>query len=141
MAKILNYDFYGITIVSLGNRKYAVGTDDEADRAVEGYIHDSVWSFKADFIASHAIIDDVEVIKLIQSKYEDANPMLHNIIPDFKKFVDDAIGADSRGHFLSSYDGNESTLDEIDDDDAQEIAEVLEIDTEEFSSYYVYRLN
>jgi hypothetical protein len=141
VTKILNYDFYGMTIVNLGNREYAVGTDEEANAATYGYINDSVWSFNPDFIASHAIIDDIEVIKLIQSKCEDANPTLHKLIPDFDKFFSDAVGADGRGHFLSSYDGNESTLDEIDDDDAQEIAEVLEIDTEEFSSYYVYRLN
>jgi len=143
VAKILDYDLYGMTIVSLSNREYAVGTDEEANAATYGYIKDSVWSFNfnPDFIASHAIIDDVDVIKLIQAKCEDANPTLHKLIPDFDKFFSDAVDGDGRGHFLSSYDGNEYTLCDIDDDDAQEIAELLEIDTEEFSSYYVYRLN
>jgi len=141
MTKILGYDFYGMTMVSLGNREYAVGTNDEADTAVEKYIHDSVWSFESNFIASHAIIDDIDVIKVIQSKYEDANPMLHKLIPDFKKFVHDAVSADSRGHFLSSYNGEEYTLDEIDSDDTREIARILKIKKKDWSNYYVYRLN
>jgi hypothetical protein len=29
------------------------------------------------------------------------------MIKDMDDFVDDAIGADGRGHFLSHYDGNE----------------------------------
>ena len=133
-----------MTIVSLGNREYAVGSDSsdsEADAAVKDYIQNSVWSFRPEFIAGHSIIDDVDIIKIIQSKYEESNDSILKLIKDFDSFVDDAVSSDGRGHFLSSYDGCEVTLDNLDEDDTQKIAELLDIDDEDWSETYVYRIN
>ena len=58
-------------------------------------------------------------IKELQGKYEDGNDGLINLIDNFGKFVDDAVSTDGRGHFLSTYDGNEN----------------------EEGDYYIYRTN
>lgn len=64
-------------------------------------------------------MDLEEYIKSIQEKYESGNSELLRLIDDVDDFVSDAISADGRGHFLSSYDGNE----------------------EEQDGYYIYRTN
>ena len=88
---------------------YSVLTDDEADKAVKGYIEESVCFFNTSFIASHSDVDE-EVIKKLQELYEDSNKAIKSLIKDFDHFVDDAICADGRGHFLSSYDGEENEI-------------------------------
>ena len=86
---------------------YLVYTDDEADEAVYNYIDESVCFFRSDFIAAHAEVDE-EVIKKLQELHENSNNAIKSLIKDFDHFVDDAICADGRGHFLSSYDGEEN---------------------------------
>ena len=86
---------------------YLVYTDDEADEAVYNYIDESVCFFRSDFIAAHAEVDE-EVIKKLQELHENSNKAIRSLIKDFDHFVDDAICADGRGHFLSSYDGEEN---------------------------------
>jgi hypothetical protein len=88
---------------------YSVLTDDEADKAVKGYIEESVCFFKSDFISAHSEVDE-EVIKKLQELYENSNTAIRSLIKDFDHFVDDAICADGRGHFLSSYDGEENEI-------------------------------
>jgi len=58
-------------------------------------------------------------IKEQQERYEDGNDTLKAVITDFKRFVREAEMSDGRGHFLSSYDGNE----------------------EEEGNFYIYRTN
>ena len=60
-----------------------------------------------------------EHIKEVQGRYEDGNQELLRLIDDIDEFVEDAIRADGRGHFLSSYDGDEN----------------------EEGDYYIYRTN
>ena len=52
-------------------------------------------------------MDLEEFIKEIQGKYEDGNQELLRLIDDIDDFVEDAVSADGRGHFLSPYDGRE----------------------------------
>lgn len=124
-----NYDHYGLTVFSLGGKEYAIGTEDEADEAAEAYIKDTVWAFNASFIASH--IGHGELEEMIQgfqeAKCEDANEVILNMIEsmgDWDDFVGSAIGADGRGHFMSSYDGHEN-----------------EIETADGELLYIYRTN
>lgn len=141
LAQELDYDFYGMTVVEIYGREYAIGGDSEADVAAKECIRQSVWSFCPEFLANHMPID-ADIIKIIQeAKYEDANEPLTELLRNFNEFVDDAVGADGRGHFVSSYDGEENTLDGIDEDDASEIAKLLDIDEDDWSGTYVYRLN
>ena len=60
------------------------------------------------------------MVKSFQEKHcESANDTILALIDDLDEFVQDAISSDGRGHFLSSYDGEE-------------------VETE---NYYIYRIN
>ena len=90
---------------------YSVYTDEEADEKAEIYISESVWAFNAGFIINHSKLpyEAIEMVEGFQSaKCEDANDTILALIDDFDEFVSDAISADGRGHFLSSYDGEEN---------------------------------
>lgn len=47
-------------------------------------------------------------IKAMQEKAEGANDAFEKVIPDVQSLIHSAIDADGRGHFLSSYDGEEN---------------------------------
>lgn len=70
-------------------------------------------------------MDDLRLaIRAAQERlYEGANAIIHALIDDLNDFVDDAIAADGRGHFISSYDGEEHEV------------------TVDGETYYVYRLS
>ena len=104
LAKHLNCSI-DEAVVSMDD--YLVYTDDEADEAVYNYIDESVCFFRSDFIAAHAEVDE-EVIKKLQELHENSNKAIRSLIKDFDHFVSDAVCADGRGHFLSSYDGEEN---------------------------------
>jgi hypothetical protein len=90
---------------------YLVLTDEEADEKAEIYISETVWAFNASFIINHSNLP-YEAIEMVQAfqreKCEDANETILALINDFDEFVSDAISADGRGDFLSSYDGKEN---------------------------------
>ncbi len=113
----------------VGNREYMVLTDTEADERVQEDIKDTVWAFNADFIIEHSSILDYDkgsyqIIKAIQEQCENGNEAMLKLIRNFDRFVEDAIDADGRGHFLSTYDGKEH---EFYDEDGED--------------YYIYRMN
>lgn len=90
---------------------YLVCTDEEADEAAKQYIEESVWAFNASFIINHSKLpyEAREMIENLQTtKCEGANDTILALIDDFDEFVSAAISADGRGHFLSSYDGEEN---------------------------------
>lgn len=105
---------------------YDVLTDSEADEKAKAYILESVWAFRPEFLAAHLKDGiDIDVVKAIQGneKYEDNNKAILSIIDDVDHFVSEAIACDGRGHFLSSYDGEEHEV---------TIGKV---------TYYIYRTN
>ena len=100
-----NYDHYGLEIYN----GYAVGTEEEADKAVEEHIKDSAWAFNPEFLQEMTDIPQA-AFAAMQDKCEDSNDPILQIIEQscgLEDFVEAAVGADGRGHFLSSYDGNE----------------------------------
>ena len=116
--------------------EYAVYTDDDADREVREQIVDSLWAFNPDFIVKHmrgydelSSFDERETVNAleeVQSKLaESANPLVKAIIEDIDEFVEDAVDSDGRGHFISSYDGEELEL----------------ADDKGYIQYYAYRIN
>ena len=116
-----NYDHYGMTIYD----GYAIGTDEEADEAAAEYIKQTLWAFNASFIVCECGLDG-SLEECIQSwqeqKCEGANDGIESLIENscgMDEFIESAISADGRGHFMSSYDGYE-----IEQDD-----------------YYIYRIN
>lgn len=103
------------TFEIVGN-EYKVLTEEEADAEAEDYIKDSLWAFNADFILDHANIsttecaynDIVEAFRMMQTRLcENANALVEALINDIDQFVYDAIETDGRGHFISSWDGEE----------------------------------
>lgn len=100
---------YDDNVFTLGGDDYRVLTDDEADEACKAYIKDSLWSFSADFLSGETGIDDT-VFKALADKCEGANDAVESIIKGtcgIDDFVESAIGADGRGHFLNHEDGDE----------------------------------
>jgi transcriptional regulator with XRE-family HTH domain len=106
---------------SHGREEYLVLDDDEADERAEEDIKNTIWAFNADFIAAHSKgdISAKNIRKMQEEMSEDAGPIIEAIIKDMDHFIDDAIKSDGRGHFISSYDGEEN----------------------EEGKFYIYRLN
>lgn len=104
---------YDDCLLEIGSNEFLVLTDDEADQKTADYIRESICFFNSDFIAYHTVLDSEAIQAICKDKYEDINPALIALIGDgMQDFIDDAIGADGRGHFLSSYDGNEIEIGE-----------------------------
>ncbi len=99
---------YDESMFNVGSQEYLVLTDKEADTRAAASIEDSLWAFRPEFLASHSDAD-AEVFKTMQdtNKCESLSPIFKKLIRDWAHFVDDAIKADGRGHFISHYDGEE----------------------------------
>jgi hypothetical protein len=103
---------------SNGRKEYAVGTDKEADEACKEYITDAAWAFRSSFICEYCKLPQelAEALEALQEKKcEGANDAILALIEKtdggLDRFAEEAISADGRGHFLSSYDGNENEKD------------------------------
>lgn len=106
---------YGENSFDAEGGEYLVLTDGEADELVAERIKESLWAFNAEFIASHTKhgLDDaqIEAIKEMQGRLcESANSIIEALIEDLDYFIEDAIRADGRGHFIASYDFEEGEL-------------------------------
>jgi hypothetical protein len=91
--------------------EYLVLTEAEANLAVAENIKESLWAFNAEWMAGEGFIRG-SVVKSLQKMQEEmcegANDIILDMVGDkFRKLVDRAVQADSRGRFLSSYDGKE----------------------------------
>lgn len=108
-AKELSVSKYDDSVFELGSKEFMVLTDKEADERVKESIKETVWAFRASFLESHIKdLDKKSIEQIQQSMNEDANKVLTRLIEDFDHFVNDAVLSDGRGHFLSSYDGEEN---------------------------------
>lgn len=116
--------------------EFYVLEDERAYALAFQLIEAELWAFAPDFIAEHlkhdivycdnpVNLDDLRLaIRAVQERlYEGANAIIHALIDDLEEFVDDAIAADGRGHFISSYDGEEHEV------------------TVDGETYYIYRLS
>ena len=106
------WNTYGIKNES---EEYLVLTEDEADKEAKAEIKESLWAFKAEFILQECGMDisnkvENSLIAMQKACCEDCNDFILALIEGscgLDKFVDDAIGFDGRGHFISEYDGEE----------------------------------
>jgi len=101
---------YDEKILEYGSQEYLVLTDAEADDQAEAYIADSLWAFNASFLASETELPE-ECFTALCEKCENGNDPIRRIVDKtcgLKSFVDSAVSADGRGHFLSQYDGEEN---------------------------------
>ncbi len=106
-------DTYGLFTVEIDGETYAIGTDEEADKAVSEAIDDMLWAFQAKFIASqcglpNALIPAIEAWQ--REECESCNDDVRDMIKDYPAFVDAAVASDGRGHFLAQYDNEEIEL-------------------------------
>jgi hypothetical protein len=115
----INSSIWGDELFEADGDEYLVLTDEEADERVKDYITESVWAFTPSFLSNHIPVHLQDKCEHLQDKCEVANDAILNAIIDFDDFVEDAVSADGRGHFLATYDG-----DEVEED-----------------GYYIYRTN
>jgi len=95
---------------NLGPGEYVVFDNDTADTCVNEIIVDSLWSFRPSFLAGETGLDERCFAPIQDKLCEDANPAFAAMISGtcgLASFVESAIKADGRGHFLSQYDGEE----------------------------------
>ena len=101
-----------------GGGEYDVYTDSEADERAADYIKESLWAFKYNFLAEHS----EAISKIPEEDFKDLQRRLCENFNDaiaamldtsFDQFAEDAIARDGRGHFLSSYDGEENEQDDF----------------------------
>ena len=107
---------------------YLVLTDEDADEQAAEYIRDSVWAFTAWFIADHApdSITSDHIDSMRGDSCEDCNDAMVALVDagsGMDSFIEDAISADGRAHFMNSYDGEE---------DEQDV---------DGTTYFIYRMN
>lgn len=98
--------------------EYLVCTDEEADQKAYDYIDDSVWAFTPNFIIGQSSVLDFDdasekIVKAIAEQCESGNDAMKKLIDNMDDFVEEAISCDGRGHFLSSYDGEENEQDDF----------------------------
>ena len=95
--------------------EYLVLTDEEADEEAKKEIKESLWAFNAIFILNECNMENYNKVEksltaMQKACCEDCNDFILALIEGscgLDKFVDDAIDTDGRGHFISSYDGEE----------------------------------
>ena len=92
---------------------YSVYTDSEANEVAADYIKETLWAFNANFLETYTDLD-ADAIKLMQEKMcEGCNSVFLSILNAngyLEQFISDAIGTDGRGHFMSTYDGDENEV-------------------------------
>ena len=81
----------------------------QADAAAAEEIEQTLWAFNAEFLEQYVPLPAIMINAVKNSMYEDAAPVFRALFTDeeFAEFVQDAISADGRGHFLSTHDGAE----------------------------------
>jgi hypothetical protein len=92
-----------------GGSDYKVYNDDEADEACKEYVEQSLWAFNADFLSGETGIDCIVFLRLSELS-ESANDAILAIVTatcGLDDIVKSAVSSDGRGHYLSSYDGEE----------------------------------
>jgi hypothetical protein len=102
---------YDDKMFEAGGGEYLVLTDAEADERVKDSIKDSVWAFRPSFLAEFLDMPEAEEMfaGFQEAKSEGANSAFVKMIGNrMDEFVQDAVSADGRGHFLSGYDGDEA---------------------------------
>jgi hypothetical protein len=101
----------------LDGHTYLVYSSAEANKACREYIRKNLWAFRPEWLVRFVPVSQsreflkaiADSIRAIQQKLsENANETIFAMISkNFATLVREAIASDGRGHFLSSYDGQE----------------------------------
>lgn len=104
--------YLGLPVIIIDDEEYAVAEGEEAaDKAARQSVEDSICYFRPCFLADHSDVPE-EVFVFLANKCFDNNEAYKAMIYDVDDFIDDAIDADGRGHFLSPYDSKEHEIGE-----------------------------
>lgn len=110
----LDVSRYDDTVLEYGREEYRVLTDDEADEAAAAAASESLWAFNVSFLSRYVpALRESRAAKAWEKVAgelcEDAAPLVEALLGDrLAEAMRDAISEDGRGHFLSSYDGEEN---------------------------------
>lgn len=144
-AELECHEHWGLKVITIDGDEYAFADDeDDANTAAEENISESVWAFNASFLVDYMPEGmTIEAIDLIKLGCESANEPLKALIEDWDEFVEDAIAADGRGHFLAPYDFEEHEgADSLwSDEQIAWIAVQLEWDVENLNEGLLYQIN
>ena len=91
---------------------YLVLTDSEADAKVEEYVAETLWALSPIFLDNVTGVDESVFVAIQDNgRCEDNNEAIQSILDatntSISEVAHEAIIWDSRGHFLSQYDGQE----------------------------------
>jgi len=96
-----------------------VYSDEEATKAAHKAALESIWAFRLDFLRLHFKLQMTDrqwevtkkaFEKAVESLCENMTPIYLALLKDETAFVEAAIDADGRGHFLSGYDSEEHEI-------------------------------
>jgi len=103
---------YQSNCFGFGGGEYLVLTDDEADEVAAEYILSSLWAFRPSFLSGETGLPE-EVFSALSKQCEGANDAVEALIKGscgLSDFISEAVAADGRGHFIATYDGEESEV-------------------------------
>ena len=108
----LHCDHMGNGFIEYRKECYYVLNDEDADERARDVIQEQVWAFNADFLCMYMAGDlTAEMVNDMRGNQceavNDAFVALIEAGSGMEEFTTDAFGADGRGHFLNSYDGEE----------------------------------
>lgn len=105
--------YWDLPVLTIDDEEYAVAEgEEEATKAARQAVEDSICYFRPDFLAAHSDVPEKVFAFLAGTGCFDDNEAYKAMIYDLDDFIDDAIDADGRGHFLNSYDSREYEIGE-----------------------------
>lgn len=112
VADIKRVTHWDLPVLIIDDEEWAVAkSEEEANKAARQAVEDSICYFRPDFLAAHSNVPE-EVFVFLTNKCFDNNEAYKSMIYDMDDFIDDAIDADGRGHFLNSCDSKEYKIGE-----------------------------
>ena len=102
-----------LPVIIIDDEEYIVAEgEEEANKAARRAVEDTICYFRPDFLAAHSDVPEKVFAFLAGTGCFDDNEAYKAMIYDVDDFIDDAIDADGRGHFLNSYDSVEHEIGE-----------------------------
>lgn len=102
--------YWGLPVIVIDGCEWAVAeNEDQANTAAGLHIYNSVCYFTPSFLAQHSDVPE-EVFEFLAVKGYSDNEAYLAMIYEIGDFIEDAIDADGRGHFLNGYDGKEEKI-------------------------------
>ena len=127
-----NYEHGEPLTIDLEHGEWILCNEETAQRLAEEYVEETLWAFRPSWLAGVTGLDESIFTLLAETgKCEDLNPVVTALIKGtgvdgdqrLAHVIWEAVNYDGRGHFLSSYDGEEIELEA------------------EIGTLYVYRTN